>query len=130
MNRSTMKTLCTCLSLVIFCACSSLAAEGEKPKSSVIMEKKLEYSQQLLSAMITEDFTAAERDIKLLKTFTRLEEMYRGKRPEYRAQLTKFQDSITAISKAVDDKNLDEMSRGYADMVQSCVKCHEILRSK
>lgn len=130
MNKFNMKTLCNCLSFVVLMACSSFAAEGEKPKSSVIMEKKLEYSEELLRAMITEDFAAAERDVKLLKTFTRLEEMYRGKRPEYRAQLTKFQESVSAISKAVDDKNLDEMSRGYADMVQSCVKCHEILRSK
>ena len=125
-----MKTLCNGLFVLALTACSSFAAEGEKPKSSVIMEKKLEYSEELLRAMITEDFAAAERDVKLLKTFTRLEEMYRGKRPEYRAQLAKFQDSVSAISKAVDDKNLDEMSSGYADMIQSCVKCHQILRSK
>ena len=130
MNKFTMKTLCNFLSVLVLMTCSSFAAEGEKPKSSVIMEKKLEYSEELLRSMITEDFAAAERDVKLLKTFTRLEEMYRGKRPEYRAQLTKFQDSISALSKAVDDKNLDAMSSGYADMVQSCVKCHQILRSK
>ena len=42
--------------------------------------------------------------LKLMKIFTRLEEMYRGKTPEYKAQLKKFQDSVTQLSAAGEAK--------------------------
>ncbi len=104
---------------------------GEEPataKGSVVMAKKLEYSQQLLSALMTENYDEADRNVKLMKIFTRLEEMYRGKTPEYKAQLKKFQDSVTQLSAAVEAKQHDAASQAYLDMLQSCIQCHKTLQ--
>ncbi|MBA4019956.1 MAG: hypothetical protein C0483_22550 [Pirellula sp.] len=105
--------------------------QGDEPKpsqSSVVMEKKLEYAQDILKGLMNKDFDRLDRDAKLMKVFTRLEEMYRGKQPEYREQLAKFQNSVTALSAAVDQKKQDDASRAYLNMVDSCIQCHRILR--
>ena len=114
---------------------SILAHEGltqaDEPKpaqSSVVMEKKLEYAQDILKGLMNNDFDRLERDAKLMKVFTRLEEMYRAKQPEYREQLVKFQDSVTALSRSVEQKKHDDASRAYLNMVESCIQCHKIIR--
>ena len=116
---------------LFFGACWSLPATGadqEPPKRSVLMEKKVEYAQNLLKALMTENFDEADRNVKLMKTFTRLEEMYRGKRPEYKAQLTKFQTSISELTTTVEAKDYDKASDAYVNMIQSCIRCHRELK--
>ena len=106
----------------------SFAAEAEKP--SVLMQKKLEYSQNLLSALMSEDFKEADRNVNLLKTFTRLEEMLRSKKPGYREQLDHFEDALAELSTAVDAEDHDRASKAYLDMLDSCIRCHKVMRSE
>ncbi len=110
-------------------ACVASADEPKPSKPSVVMEKKLEYSQDILKALMNDDFDRLERDVKLMQVFTRLEEMYRAKSPEYQDQLTKFRTSVTALSKSIEEKNRESASQAYVDMVQSCIRCHRILRN-
>jgi len=104
------------------------AAEPKPAKSNVIMEKKLEYSQDILTALMNEDFNRLERNVKLMRIFTRLEEMYGGKQPGYREQLLKFQNSVTALSTSVEEKNHEGASQAYLNMVQSCIQCHKMIK--
>ncbi len=113
-----------------FCFAAVLAADPEKPKPSVVMQKKLEYSQNLLSALMSEDFDEAERNVKLMKTFTRLEEMLRSKKPGYREQLDHFEDALSELSTAVDTEDHDRASKAYLDMLDSCIRCHKVMRSE
>lgn len=114
--------------LGLFCTATTLADEPQEKKSSVVMERKLEYAQNLLKALMKEDFDEIDRNVKLMKTFTRLEEMYRSKLPGYGEQLTKFQHAVTDLAKASDDKNHDRASTAYVAMVQSCISCHKLLK--
>jgi hypothetical protein len=116
------------LSLSLIGLATARAEEPAPAKGSVVMAKKLEYSQQLLSALMTENYDEADRNVKLMKIFTRLEEMYRGKTPEYKAQLKKFQDSVTQLSTAVEAKQHDAASQAYLDMLKSCIQCHKTLQ--
>lgn len=109
---------------------ASFAADPEKPKASVVMQKKLEYSQNLLSALMSEDFDEAGRNVKLMKTYTRLEEMLRSKKPGYREQLDHFEDALTELSTAVDAEDHDRASKAYLDMLDSCIRCHKVMRSE
>ncbi len=109
---------------------ASFAADPEKPKPSVVMQKKLEYSQNLLSALMSEDFVEAERNVKLMKTYTRLEEMLRSKKPGYREQLDHFEDALDQLSTAVDAEDHDGASKAYLDMLDSCIRCHTVMRSE
>ncbi len=113
-----------------FCLAASFAADPEKSKPSVVMQKKLEYSQNLLSALMSEDFEEAERNVKLMKTFTRLEEMLRSKKPGYREQLDHFEDAVAELSTAVDAEDHDRASKAYLDMLDSCIRCHKAMKSE
>ena len=118
-------------SLLVVASWSSfaLSAEPEPPKKSVLMEKKLEYAQNLLKALITENDEEADRNVKLMKTFTKLEEMYRGKKPEYKSQLSKFQESVNDLTASINAKNYDAASDAYVEMIQSCIGCHRVLKT-
>ncbi len=106
-------------------------AEEPKPsKPSVVMEKKLEYSQDMLKALMNDDFDRLDRDVKLMQVFTRLEEMYRAKQPGYQEQFAKFRDSLGALSKSIAEKDSETASRDYANMVQSCIRCHHLIRNQ
>ena len=110
------------------CAVSAFAQEAKERKPSVVMERKLTYAQNLLKGLMTEDFDEIARSVKLMRVFTRLEEMYRSKQPEYAEQLTKFQNAVADLSKATDAKDHDGASQAYVDMVQSCIRCHKLLK--
>jgi hypothetical protein len=109
---------------------ASIAEESEPSKPSVVMQKKLEYSQNLLSALMSEDFEEADRNVKLLKTYTRLEEMLRNKKPGYREQLDRFEDSLAELSTAVNAEDHNRASKAYLDMLASCILCHRVMRSE
>ena len=125
-----MRSVCKIVLLVPFIAFLGFASADEPspPKSNVVMEKKLEYAQDILKALMNDDFDRLERDVKLMKVFTRLEGMYGAKQPGYREQLVKFQDSVTALSTSVAEKNHDTASQAYLNMVRSCIDCHKIIK--
>lgn len=116
--------------LALSCLAPAFADEPPQKKSSVVMERKLTYAQGLLKALMTDDFDEISRNVKLMQTFTRLEEMYRSKQPGYAEQLEKFQTAVADLSKAAEAKDHDRASQGYVDMVQSCIRCHKLLKQK
>lgn len=126
MRRLLASSIGVCLVAVTFVA---QADEPKPSKPSTVMEKKTEYSQDMLKALMNDDFDRLERDVKLIQVFTRLEEMYRAKNPGYQEQLTKFRTAVTALSKSVEEKNQESASQAYVDMVQSCIRCHRIIRN-
>ncbi|MBN8626887.1 MAG: cytochrome c [Planctomycetes bacterium] len=111
----------------------ALSASGDEPTppatSSVVMEKKSELSQDMLNALMHNDLDRLERDVKLMQVFTRLEAMYRSKTPDYQEQLKKFQAALSTMSKAVSEKNEKGASEAYVDMLQTCIRCHRIIRN-
>lgn len=127
MRRPPIFVLIACL---VSAALLAPAAEPEPKKPSIVMEKKLEYSQDMLKALVNDDFARLDRDVKLMEVFTRLEEMYRAKRPDYQDQLAKFKSSLSMMSKAVEQTDHDAAAEAYGTMVQSCIRCHQIIRSR
>lgn len=119
------------LGLWIYGGTFVVMAQDPKPSQpSVVMEKKLEYSQDMLKALMNDDFERLDRDVKLMQVFTRLEEMYRGKQPKYQEQFAKFRDSLGSLSKAVVEKDSESAAQNYSNMVQSCIRCHQIIRNR
>jgi hypothetical protein len=108
----------------------AMAQDPKPSKPSVVMAKKLEYSQDMLKALMNDDFERLERDVKLMQVFTRLEEMYRAKQPKYQEQFVKFRDSLDSLSKSVAEKDSESASQSYSNMVQSCIRCHQLIRNR
>lgn len=111
-------------------ACLHAADPASTAKSNTLMEKKLEYSEGLLKSLVRGDFDEARRNAKLMKTFTRLEQLYQGKNPEYAVQLKEFQATNAALSQAIEDKKLNDASKAYGAMIESCIKCHAVIRDE
>lgn len=102
----------------------------DKPTSPTakIMEKKLELSQKILAAIVTEDFpgmsTSSDAMLELAKT-----QWIRNETPEYRAQLKDFWLVLDGLKSAAEDKNADGATLAYVQMTLTCVRCHKYLRT-
>lgn len=99
-------------------------AETEQP----LMERKLEHSQALLSALAREDFDALGTNADALLVLSE-EEWISRDTPEYKAQLKDFWVVLEGIKTAADDENLDGATLSYVQMTLTCVRCHKYLRS-
>lgn len=98
-------------------------AEAEKP----LMERKLEHSQAVLSALAREDFDALGANADALLALSE-EEWISRDTPEYQAQLKDFWVVMEGIKTAADEENLDGATLGYMQMTLTCVRCHKYLR--
>ncbi|MCA9135423.1 MAG: hypothetical protein KDB00_01655 [Planctomycetales bacterium] len=91
------------------------------------MQKKLEYSKQILDGLVTEDFDKILKGAKSLNEF--------GKRKwiendslAYRTQNQVFWFTTGALVMAAEEKNIDSATLSYTQMTHSCVNCHKTLR--
>lgn len=121
------------MSLVLLALClpalSGVTAQGEpKPATAKIMKQKLQYSQAILAAVATEDFTGissnADGLLELAKT-----QWIQNDTPEYRAQLKDFWVVLEGLKSASEEKNGDGTTLAYLQLTLSCVKCHKYLRT-
>ena len=65
-------------------------APQEPAKGSVLMRKKLEYTQKVLEGLALEDFDMIVKNARILRTFGGLEQWSRADSEAYRAQLKIF----------------------------------------
>ena len=124
-----VSSLIICLVAVPFQLRGSDPAEGEK-KPHVLMRKKLELAQNILSGLANEDFDAIRKNAKIMNTFVRLEQWLRADQPTYRAQLDIFRHTNDELVRLADEKNLDGAALAYVQLTVSCVNCHKVLRDR
>lgn len=91
------------------------------------MQKKLDYSKQILDGLVTEDFG------KILKGAKSLNEFGKRKWAEndsvaYRTQNQVFWFTTGTLVAAAEEKNIDSATLSYTQMTHSCVNCHKLLR--
>ena len=118
-------------SLFVFVALLPLAAafSGENNKSSsVLMHKKLEYSQQILDGLTREDFDVIAKNAKIMSVFTELETWSRSALPRYDTQLKIFRFANQDLIRQAEAKNLDGVTLAYVQLTLSCVNCHKVVR--
>ena len=112
-------------------ACYGVADE-KKPEDgkhqSVLMKKKLEYTQQILTGLANEDFDSIAKHAKILNTFGSLEQWFRADCEAYRAQLKIFRFANSELIRLAEEKNLEGASLAYMQLTMSCVNCHSHIR--
>lgn len=120
------------LVLLVVCPCLAsmfLVQAEDRPDSAraKIMERKLQYSKEILGAVAVEDFSAmainADGLLELAKT-----QWIESETPEYRSQLKDFWIVVEGFKTAAEEKNGDGAALAYVQMTLSCVKCHKYLR--
>jgi hypothetical protein len=79
---------------VLLAAVSALAADKEdETQASYWMQKKLSYSERILSGLASNDFGEIAKNARSRKALNQMEKWVRGNTAEYRTQLTIFQSA-------------------------------------
>ena len=119
------------LAVVIIClAATAIRGDDSAPKTqSYWMKKKLEYSQNILSGLATEDFKKIRENASSMKALDVLEKFVHPRDKDYRMQLQTFQFANDELIRNAREKNVDGAALAYVQLTVSCVNCHKVLRS-
>jgi hypothetical protein len=93
-----------------------------------IMRVKLEHAQELLKAVVLEDYPAIEEHAFRLDLLAEASAWNVIQTPEYAQHSTEFRRAAQALGEAGRDRELDEAATAYADMTLQCVQCHKYVR--
>lgn len=108
-----------------------VAKTADPPESkpfSFWMEKKLEYSQEILEGLATGDLNQVAEKSRQIRVLSKVEGWIRKGKPGYSAQLQAFQFANSEIERHARAGNLEGAAMGFQQLTISCVSCHAILR--
>lgn len=106
------------------------AEDKEEHPTSFWMQKKLEYTQHILSGLALEDFDQIGRSAQAMQRLGKLEAFVRRHDTDaYRTQLRVFQFANEELIRLAADKNIDGAALAFTQLTLSCVNCHKQLRS-
>ena len=91
------------------------------------MQKKLEFSKQILDGLVTEDFEKILKGAKSLNEFGK-RKWTENENAAYRTQNQVFWFTTGTLVMAAEEKNIDSATLSYTQMTHSCVNCHKLLR--
>ncbi len=107
---------------------TSLTLSQQSDPLPRIMDDKLEYSQQLLEAVVLEDFQAAARIADELYLLSELSSWNVIQSPEYTRRSLDFQRIKNRLAEVAEEKNLDGLALGYVELTLQCFQCHRYMR--
>ena len=100
---------------------------NDKPVS-FWMEKKLEYTQEILRGLAVGDLQTVQERAEQMRLVSRIEGWVRNRKPGYREQFQAFEFANAEILRNAKANNLDGATIGFQQLTISCVSCHKILR--
>ena len=122
------KILPTLAGLCIIASLTSLTLSRQADSRPDIMVEKLEYSQQLLEAIILDDFPRTERLADQLALLAELSNWDLIRTPEYTRRSLEFSGAAGRLAEAAGDSNSDGVALGYVELTLECFQCHKYLR--
>jgi hypothetical protein len=107
---------------------TSLTLPQQSDPLLTIMDDKLEYSQQLLEAIVFEDFLTVARIADELHLLSELSSWDVIRSPEYTRRSLEFQRVANRLAEVAEERNLDGLALGYVELTLQCFQCHRYLR--
>ena len=101
---------------------------GKDQPMSFWMQKKLEYSKNILAGITTADFDKIVENAQSMRRLSSIEGFIRGRTPGYRTQLQVFEQSADEIIRQGQKGNVDGAALAFTQLTISCVDCHKQLR--
>lgn len=102
---------------------------GDKSQpTSYWMQKKLEYSKNILAGISTGDLDKSVASAESMRRLSLIEGFIRGRTPGYRTQLQIFEESADEIIRQGKNDNLEGAALAFTQLTVSCVNCHKQLR--
>ena len=127
-----MKKVLLASLILIVAAGLSFSAEDVKlpvhPKAQAFMRQKLGYSQGILEGLVLEKYELVVTNAALLRSMNLTNVYLQLGNPDYKTQITRFQDSVDALKKSAENKELWPAYENYNRVAQSCLECHQQFR--
>ncbi len=101
----------------------------EKKPISYWMEKKLEYSQEILRGLAIGDTKLVATKAHQLRVLSKVEGWIRKGKPGYKEQLQAFDFANAEIKRHADADNIEGAAMGFQQLTISCVSCHAMIRN-
>lgn len=121
----------TCVLMLAFNVRTATAqdTEGKSQPTSFWMQRKLEFSKNILAGISTADFDKIVENGEAMRKLSTIEGFIRGRTPGYRTQLEIFEDSADEIIRQGKKDNVDGAALAFTQLTISCVNCHKQLRA-
>jgi len=103
-------------------------AGGKNRPTSFWMQKKLEYSKNILAGITTADFDKIVENAQSMRRLSTIEGFIRGQTSGYRTQLQIFEEAADEIIRQGQKDNVDGAALAFTQLTVSCVNCHKQLR--
>jgi hypothetical protein len=125
--------------MLLLMGCATVAADqpakskpepqdGEPKPVSFWMEKKLEYTQEILRGLAVGNLKDVAENGEQMRLLSKVEGWIRNRKPGYRAQFQAFEFANAEIVRNANAGNLDGAAMAFQQLTISCVSCHKILR--
>jgi hypothetical protein len=113
--------------------CSAPAVKGQDASeknqpTSYWMQKKLEYSKNILAGIAVADFDKIVQNAESMRRLSTIEGFIRGRTPGYRTQLQIFEQSADEIIRQGQKDNVDGAALAFTQLTINCVNCHKQIR--
>jgi hypothetical protein len=102
------------------------AEEAEEP--SYWMQKKMQYSENILAGLAKADFAAIEKNAASMNSLSQIEGWVRGNTPEYKRQLKAFRAANRNLVRLSQEKDLEGAALSFMQLTMTCVQCHQVIR--
>lgn len=120
-----------CLVLLAMGGAAAINAQevsGNNQPTSFWMQKKLEYSKNILAGISTADFDKIVENGESMRRLSTIEGFIRGQTPGYRTQLGIFEEAAGEIIRQGKKDNVEGAALAFTQLTISCVNCHKQLR--
>lgn len=107
--------------------------DGEKiddSNPSIWMKKKLDYSQNILAGVTSEDFDMIADNARSMKGLGKFEAFVRSRNPAYTRQLQIFNEVNDEIIRQADNDNVEGVALAFTQLTINCINCHKALRQQ
>ena len=92
------------------------------------MKKKLDYSQEILAGLTSEDFNKIADNARAMRALGKFEAFVRSRNTAYTRQLQVFEDTNDEIIRQADNDNVEGVALAFTQLTINCVNCHKVLR--
>jgi hypothetical protein len=134
MKRNSERTGCRIISIMTAVWLTHVIAppvHAQTVLTKRVMQQKLAESQQLLTALVTSNWTALSQRTAALQALTSQPGWQVLTTPEFRDQTAAFQRATQALAAAATQRDQRTALTAYNQVVTSCVECHRyVARSR
>ena len=126
MNKFSIFVAAVAVSFTVFLT----SQETDENTSQVkFMQRKLEFTKDIVAGLATEDFTRITKGSQDLMLLSNESNWNSINSPDYLKASSDFRETVERLRTAGKEENLDAATLAYFEVTLNCVRCHRQLRS-